>query len=160
VLRRAATQMTLAPAHSLRPARYALVASHEGMFGGRDYDYLRVVGPSSPVTALGAESSRTTPAVAAALLPVGAALVALLLGGLVVAAVAATVTIVLAPVDHPALAAASGARPPSSSVLGGHAFLWAVALNSFGTLFLVGGSLLSILRRQRVGTNVWIGCGA
>src|SRR5207302_888512 len=33
VLRRAPTQMTLAPAHPLRPARYALVAAHEGMFG-------------------------------------------------------------------------------------------------------------------------------
>ena len=45
-------------------------------------------------------------------------------------------------------------------VLGGHAFLWAIALNSLGTVFLVGGSLLSILRRQRVRANVWIACGA
>jgi hypothetical protein len=39
-------------------------------------------------------------------------------------------------------------------------YLWAVALNSFGTLFLVGGSLYSIARRQRVRTNLWIGGGA
>src|SRR5205085_3406176 len=49
---------------------------------------------------------------------------------------------------------------PVNSALGGHAFLWAVALNSFGTLFLCGGSLYSILRRQRVRANLWIGGGA
>src|SRR5436190_7652840 len=85
VLRRAATQMTLAPARPLPPARYAFVASHEGMFGGRDYDYLQVVGAASPVTAVGSRSSRTTPAVAAALLPLGAALVALLFAALLLA---------------------------------------------------------------------------
>jgi hypothetical protein len=58
------------------------------------------------------------------------------------------------------LAAASGVRPPSNSALQGTVFLWAIALNSFGTVFLVGGSLLAILRRQRVRTNVWIGAGA
>jgi hypothetical protein len=84
----------------------------------------------------------------------------LLLGALVAAAVAAIVTVALAPVDHATLASASGLRPPSNSALGGHAFLWAIALNSFGTIFLVGGSLLAILRRQRVRTNVWIGAGA
>ncbi|MDQ2910383.1 MAG: hypothetical protein M3R39_05130, partial [Actinomycetota bacterium] len=47
-----------------------------------------------------------------------------------------------------------------NAALGGHAFLWAIALNSFGTIFLVGGSLYSIARRQRVRANVWIGGGA
>ena len=42
----------------------------------------------------------------------------------------------------------------------GHAFLWAAALNTFGSVFLIGGSLYSILRRQRVRTNLWIGSGA
>jgi hypothetical protein len=51
-------------------------------------------------------------------------------------------------------------RPPANGAIGGHAFLWAVALNSIGTLFLVGGSLYSIVRRQRVRANVWIGGGA
>jgi hypothetical protein len=51
-------------------------------------------------------------------------------------------------------------RPPVNSALGGHAFLWAIALNSFGTLFLVGGSLYSIARRQRIRPNLWIGGGA
>jgi hypothetical protein len=58
------------------------------------------------------------------------------------------------------LDAAGSTRPPSNHALGGHAYLWAIALNSFGTLFLVGGSLLSIVRRQRVRVNVWIGLGA
>jgi hypothetical protein len=74
--------------------------------------------------------------------------------------VAAVIAVTLAPVDHGTLAAASGVRPPPNSALRGHAFLWAIALNSFGTLFLIGGSLLAILRRQRIRTNVWIGAGA
>ena len=84
----------------------------------------------------------------------------LLLGGLLVAMVAAVIAVALAPVEHGTLAAASGVRPPANSALLGHAFLWAIALNSFGTLFLIGGSLLAIVRRQRVRTNVWIGAGA
>jgi len=237
--RRGPTQMTLAPRRALRPGRYELVAAKEGMFGGRVYDYLQVVKPGSPVTAISAGSTRTAPTVAHALLPLAAALVALLfagllatsflrkpagqkalwgagfacfavaaaceaaaqragwseglfkayyaaggvltvaflgagsawlllkqrardllLGALLVAMVAAVVAVALAPVDHGMLAAASGVRPPSNSALQGTVFLWAIALNSFGTVFLVGGSLLAILRRQRVRTNVWIGAGA
>ena len=237
---RTPTQLVLAPSRPLRPGRYELVAAKEGMFGGRDYDYLQVVAPGAPVTAIGpAGSAATSPPVADALLPLGAALVALLfagllassfarrrggqkafwglgfacfgiaavceaaaqragwseglfktyyvcggvltvallgsgsawlllrprardlvLGGLAVAAVAAVVSVVLAPVDHSTLAAASGLRPPSNSALEGRSFLWAVVLNSYGTLFLVGGSLLAIVRRQRVRTNLWIGAGA
>jgi hypothetical protein len=209
------------------------------MFGGRNYDYLQVVKPGAPVTPLGVASSKTAPAVADSLLPLGATLVALLfagllassflrrpagqkafwaagfacfavaaaceaaaqragwseglfkayyaaggvltvallgagsawlllkrrardlmLGALLVAMAAAVVAVAIAPVDPGTLAAASGARPPSNSALQGHAFLWAIALNSFGTLFLIGGSLLAILRRQRIRTNLWIGTGA
>jgi hypothetical protein len=83
-----------------------------------------------------------------------------LVGALAVATAAAAVTVFLAPVDPGLLAAASSGAPPANGALGGHAFLWAIALNSFGTLFLVGGSLLSIVRRQRVRANVWIACGA
>jgi hypothetical protein len=237
--RRGPTQLTLAPRRQLRPGRYELLAAKEGMFGGRDYDYLQVVKPGAPVTAISASSQETPRAVAGALLPLGAALVALLfagllaasflrrpagqkalwgggfacfavaaaceaaaqragwseglfkayyvsgglltvtllgagsawlllrqrardllLGALLVAIVAAVVSVALAPVAHGTLAAASGVRPPGNSALQGHAFLWAIALNSFGTLFLVGGSLLAVLRRQRVRTNVWIGAGA
>jgi len=237
--RRGATQLALAPRRTLRPGRYELLAAKEGMFGGRDYDYLQVVKPGSPVTAISTGSDRTSRPVAEALLPLGAAIVALLfagllgssfvrrpagqkalwaagfacfavaaaceaaaqragwseglfkayyvaggvltvallgagsawlllkqrardllLGALVVATAAAVVSVALAPVGQGALTAASGMRPPPNSALHGNAFLWAIALNSFGTLFLIGGSLLAILRRQRVRTNVWIGTGA
>src|SRR6059058_541226 len=221
VRRRAPTQMTLAPERILRPGRYELVAAKEGMFGGRDYDYLQVVKPGSPVTPLGATlvallfagllgtSFLRRPAgqkafwaagfacfaVAAAceaaaqragwseglfktyyaaggvltvaLLGAGSAWLLLkqrardlLLGALAAATAAAVVSVALAPVGQGALTAASGMRPPPNSALHGNAFLWAIALNSFGTLFLIGGSLLAILRRQRVRTNVWIGTGA
>jgi len=239
VRRRGPTEMTLAPRRALRPGRYELVAAKEGMFGGRDYDYLQVVKPGSPATVVSSASKRAAPSVADALLPLAAALVALLfagllatsflrqpagqkalwaagfgcfavaaaceaaaqragwsedlfkayyaaggiltvaflgagsawlllkqrgrdllLGALLVAMVAAVVSVALAPVDHGALDAVSGVRPPSNLALKGNAFLWAIALNSFGTIFLVGGSLLAILRRQRIRTNVWIGAGA
>jgi hypothetical protein len=84
----------------------------------------------------------------------------LLLGAVAVATVAAVVTVLLTPVATHELAATASEHPPANGVLGGHAFLWAVALNSVGTTFLVGGSLLSIVRRQRVRANVWIACGA
>jgi hypothetical protein len=83
-----------------------------------------------------------------------------LVGGLVVATAAAVMTVVLAPVNEATLAATAHGRPPANAALGGHAFLWAIALNSFGTLFLVGGSLYSIARRQRIRPNLWIGGGA
>ena len=67
-----------------------------------------------------------------------------LLGGFAVAAVAATIAVALAPVDLQMLAATATGRPPANAALGGHAFLWAIALNSLGTVFLVGGSLLGI----------------
>jgi hypothetical protein len=70
------------------------------------------------------------------------------------------VTVALAGVDTAALAATAHGRPPANSALGGHAFLWAVGLNSFGSLFLIGGSLYSIVRRQRVRANLWIAGGA
>jgi hypothetical protein len=84
----------------------------------------------------------------------------ILIGGLAVATIAAVFTVLLAPVDVHGLAATQSGRPPANDVLGGHAFLWAVGLNSFGTLLLVGGSLLSIARRQRIRANVWIAAGA
>ena len=239
VVARTKTSLTLAPDRTLRPGRYAFVATHEGMFGGRDYNYLTVVAPGAVPSAIGTNDRRTTPAVAGALLPVVAALLALLfffrlgsstirrpggqkvlwalgfaffataataealahragwtpslfrtyyaaggvltvaylgagsawlllprrardimLGALTLATVAAVVSVFLAPVDANALAAVGGGRPPANSALGGHAFLWAIALNSLGTLFLVGGSLYSIVRRQRVRVNLWIGGGA
>jgi hypothetical protein len=83
-----------------------------------------------------------------------------LAGALAVATVAAVASVLLAPVHAETLAATPSGRPPVNGALGGHAFLWAVALNSFGTVFLVGGALYSIARRQRVRANLWIGSGA
>jgi hypothetical protein len=71
-------QLSLAPARRLRAGRYLFVATHQGMFGGRDFAYLTVVRPSAPVTPISSGSSKPVPAVADALLPVAAALVALL----------------------------------------------------------------------------------
>jgi hypothetical protein len=83
-----------------------------------------------------------------------------LLGALAVATAAAAVTVFLGRVDAGVLAAASSGEPPANGALGGHSFVWAIALNSLGTLSLVGGSLLSMMRRQRVRANVWIASGA
>ena len=239
VMRRSPTTLAFAPSHPLRPGRYAFVATHEGMFGGRDYDYLTVVGAGSAATAISSNAGARAPQVADALLPLAAAMLAALfavqltaswlrrrsgqkvfwgfgfglfavaafaealsyrhgwssslfriyyacggvltvaylgagsawlllprrardvvLGGLLVATAAAIAAVLLAPVDHPALAAVHGARPPTNGALGGRAFVWAIALNSFGTLFLVGGSAWSIVRRRRVRTNLWIATGA
>jgi hypothetical protein len=236
---RSATALELAPRRRLSSGRYLLISSHEGMFGGKDFTYLRVVRAGALVTAIGGGDKRPVPAVAKSFLPVAAALVALLfvllltrsfvrrpggskalwaigfalfavaticeavaqrvgwgptlfrsyylsggvltvaylgagsawlllprrgrdvmLGALAVATGAAALTIALAPVDAAALAGSASSEPPVNSALGGHAYLFAVILNSFGTLFLVGGSLYSVVRRRRVRTNMWIGCGA
>jgi len=232
-------QLVLTVARPLRPGRYSFVATHEGMFGGRDFTYLRIVPPSSPVTAISSRPQAASPAVLDALLPLCSTLVALafaslllrslrrrrsgekvlwatgfvlfavaaaseaaaqrlgwspglfrayylaggvltvaylgagsawlllpkrardaLVGGVVVGTAAAAVAVALAPVSDATLAATAHGRPPANAALGGHAFLWAIALNSFGTIFLVGGSLYSIARRQRIRPNLWIGGGA
>ena len=232
-------QLELAPARPLAPGRYMYVATHQGMFGGRDYAYLTVVPPGQAVTPISGPSDDSVPQIADSLLPVAAALVALLfvlllgrsflqrpagqkafwaagfacfavatvceaagqrlgwspalfrtyylaggvltvgllgagsawlllprrardglLGGLLVAALAAALSIWLAPVDAHTLAATTSGRPPDNSALGGHAYLWAVAFNSLGSLVLIGGSLYSIARRRRVSANAWIASGA
>jgi hypothetical protein len=84
----------------------------------------------------------------------------IMLGALALASIAAVISVFLAPIDTSTLAATPAGQPPANSALGGHAFLWAITLNSFGTLFLVGGSLYSIVRRRRVRVNLWIGTGA
>src|SRR5439155_1560932 len=48
----------------------------EGMFGGRDFDYLQVVAPTQPVTTVSRRPHAGTPAVAEAVPPVAAALLA------------------------------------------------------------------------------------
>ena len=216
---RAGIALELAPVRPLAPGRYAFTATHEGMFGGRDYAYLRVVAPSAAVTAISSRPDATAPSVIHSLLPVAAALLSLLfalllavsfrkrpagqkglwavgfllfavattceaiaqragwtpalfrtyylaggvltvaylgagsawlllprrardllLGALVLATAAAVVTVLIAPVDTHTLAVTSSGRPPANAALVGHAFLWAAALNTFGSVFLIGGS--------------------
>jgi cbb3-type cytochrome oxidase subunit 1 len=83
-----------------------------------------------------------------------------LLAALTIGAVGAVLAVLLAPVDAATLAGTANGRPPPNHALGGYAYLFAIALNSLGTLLLVGGSLLSIVRRRRVSQNVWIALGA
>jgi hypothetical protein len=232
-------QLALAPTRRLSPGRYMFVATHQGMFGGRDFAYLTVVGRGQSVTAISSPSVGSAPQIADSLLPVAAALVALLfvllltrsflqrpagqkafwaagfacfavatvceaigqragwspalyrsyylsggvltvgflgagsawlllprrgrdvlLGALLAAGLAAAVAIWLAPLNAQALARTPSGQPPDNAVLVGHAFLWAVAFNSLGSLVLIGGSLYSIARRRRVSANTWIASGA
>jgi hypothetical protein len=239
VVRRSHTALELAPRRGLPTGRYMISASHEGMFGDRDFIYLSVVAPSATATDIAGDSRRSAPAVSSSLLPVAAALLALLftvlllrsfrrrragekllwaggfvlfaaataceaiaqgsgwsaglfrgyylcggvltvawlgagsawlalhrrardalLGGLLVATLAAAAAVGLAPVHASILAHPPSGGPPADGALGGHAFIWAIALNSFGTVFLVGGALYSIARRRRVRANLWIAGGA
>jgi hypothetical protein len=239
VLRRTPTTLALEPTHKLPAGRYAFVATHEGMFGGRDFDYLTVMPPGRTVTAISSNEEGRAPQIAGALLPILSALIALIfavklmlswlrrragqklfwaigfalfalaatsealafrhgwnaplfqlyylaggvltvgylgagsawlllprrardvmLGVLCTATAAAAGAVLVAPVHVATLAATSLGRPPSNHALGGSAFVWAIALNSFGSIFLIGGSAWSIIRRQRIRTNVWIGAGA
>ena len=231
--------LELMPARPLAQGRYVFTATHEGMFGGRDFTYLQVVAPTAAVTAISSRPAATAPSVIHSLLPVSAALLSMLfaallglsflrrpagqkglwalgfllfaiataaeavaqrtgwtpalfrtyylaggvltvaylgagsawlllprrardglLGALLVATVSAIIAVVIAPVDVRLLAETASGRPPVNGALLGHAFLWAAVLNTFGSVFLIGGALYSIVRRQRVRTNVWIGTGA
>ncbi len=71
-------QLELAPARPLRPGKYMYVATRQGMFGGRDFAYLTVVGPGRPVTPISGPNDDSAPQIADSLLPVAAALVSLL----------------------------------------------------------------------------------
>jgi len=73
-----ARQLRLAPVRRLRTGRYLFIATHQGMFGGRDFAYVSVVGPGAAVTPINSGSRKSVPAVADSLLPVAAALLATL----------------------------------------------------------------------------------
>jgi hypothetical protein len=75
---RTGRELELAPGRRLRPGRYMFVATHQGMFGGRDFAYVTVVRPGEPVTPISSSGNDTVPQIADSLLPVAAALVALL----------------------------------------------------------------------------------
>ena len=86
--------------------------------------------------------------------------VALIVLGMALAAgVGATVTVLIAPVDAAALAGAAGLHAPPNDAIGGHAKLWAISLNSAGTLLLVAGGAASLLRRRRIGPSLAILAG-
>jgi hypothetical protein len=77
-------QLELVPGRRLNPGRYMFVATHQGMFGGRDFAYLTVVKHGEQVTAIHTSSRDGVPQIADSLLPVSAALVALLFAFLLV----------------------------------------------------------------------------
>jgi hypothetical protein len=80
--------------------------------------------------------------------------VALIVFGMTLTAVVgATVTVLIAPVDLVQIASVSGLEAPPNSAIGGHASIWAIAMNSVGTILLIAGALTSIVRRRRVGPN-------
>jgi hypothetical protein len=89
-------------------------------------------------------------------LPRDAAL--MLSGGLIVAVLAATVSVLVADLQ-PLAAYGARLRPPPNDTLIGHAFLWAIFLNTVGTLLLVGSSLVSLHRRQRIAGNLLLLAG-
>ncbi len=72
------------------------------------------------------------------------------------AVVGATVTVLIAPIDSAALTALNGLQTPANQTIGGHAAIWAIAINSVGTLLLIVGTLVSIRRRRHVGPNLII----
>ena len=55
--------------------------------------------------------------------------------------------------------AEGGLKPPPNEALTGHAFIYAIALNTVGTLALLGGIVRSIRRRERPLANLLIGAG-
>jgi cytochrome c oxidase cbb3-type subunit 1 len=69
-------ELRLTPKRRLEPSRYVYTASHEGMFGGRDYAYLEIVPPGAPTTPIASGGGRA-PTIAHALPPVAATLLAL-----------------------------------------------------------------------------------
>jgi hypothetical protein len=89
-------------------------------------------------------------------LPRSAALVAT---GAVAACVPAAAVTVFAASMHEALLAHGGLRPPPDNTLGGLAFVWAIVLNSLGTLALVGGSLRAIWRGRAREANILVVAG-
>jgi hypothetical protein len=89
-------------------------------------------------------------------LPRALALVAV---GVVLAAVPAAAIAVLAADVDPVKLAGAGVEPPPNDALDGLAYLWAIALNSLGTLGLIAGSLRSILSGRLRRANALIIAG-
>ena len=82
-----------------------------------------------------------------ALLGAGSAFLALprtlaliIFGMTITATIGATVTVLIAPVDASAFATLTGLTAPPNSAIGGHAAIWAIAMNSVGTVLLIIGA--------------------
>jgi hypothetical protein len=84
---------------------------------------------------------------------------ALLMTGAVLATAAAAAVAVLGAGVDAAQLAEGGLRPPPNEALTGHAFLYAIALNTAGTLALLAGIVRSIRRRERALANLLVGAG-
>jgi hypothetical protein len=79
-------------------------------------------------------------------------------GAILATCAAAAVAVLTAGVDT-ALLAEGGLEPPPNEALTGHAFLYAIVLNSIGTLALLAGIVRSVRRRERPAANLLIGAG-
>jgi hypothetical protein len=79
-------------------------------------------------------------------------------GAILATAAAAAVGVLSAGVDGARLAE-GGLRPPPNEALTGHAFLYAITLNSAGTLALLAGIARSLRRRERRAANLLVGAG-
>jgi hypothetical protein len=77
-------------------------------------------------------------------------------GALVASTIGAGVTVLLADTDPALLAQATGHQPPPNAAIGGHAYLWAIGLNTAGSLLLLGAAGLSIVRGRRRRANVML----
>lgn len=119
-------------------------------WGGASFRIYYLAGGCLCVAVLGAGS---------AFLALPRPLALVVLGMTITAVVGATVTVLIAPVDQAALDAVTGLHAPPNSAIGGHASIWAIALNSAGTLLLVAGAAVSLARRVRVGPNAAILAG-
>lgn len=84
---------------------------------------------------------------------------ALLMSGAVLATCAAATVAVLGAGVEVARLAQAGLHPPPNDALTGLAFLYAIALNTFGTLALLYGIVRSLRRRERPVANLLIGAG-
>jgi hypothetical protein len=82
-----------------------------------------------------------------------------LTGALVASTLGAAVTVLVGGTDPALLASASGHEPPPNAAITGHAYLWAIGLNTVGSLLLIGVAIVSIVRRRRPRANILLLAG-
>ncbi len=85
--------------------------------------------------------------------------VSLVVTGAVLATSAAAFVAVLGAGIDTASLAEGGLRPPPNDTLTGLAFIYAIVLNTFGTIALLGGIVRSLRRHERPLANLLIGAG-